>query len=45
LFESAKNSHPVKKDGPWTTIEDYYLLEGMQLYGKKWNKVQEHGNH
>jgi hypothetical protein len=26
----------------WTTVEDYYLLEGLKLHGKKWNLVVHH---
>lgn len=40
---TATTSHHGKyAPGRWTDLEHEKFLEGVQLYGKDWNKVHDH---
>jgi hypothetical protein len=38
---NISSNHSNSKGSNWTMLEDFYLLEGMMKWGKKWNKVIE----
>ena len=42
--ESASSNPENYNQGRWTKFEHYRFLEALKLYGKEWQKVQQHVN-
>ena len=40
--EMSKGSKSSIQNGRWTSEEHARFIEALRLYGKDWNKVQEH---
>lgn len=39
-----QTEQPPTNNGRWTGIEHYKFLEALKLFGKEWQKVQQHVN-